>query len=97
MPFDDSDPVENYIKINRELAMYSEELGRKPQVLVLNKIDLDPDGTIIKDILSRLGTQSGMAAAGPMMISAVSGEGITQLNETLWKTMKGKTNESDRD
>jgi GTP-binding protein len=91
MPFDGSDPVDNFRKINRELALYSEELGRKPQVLVLNKIDLDPDGAIVKDILSRLGDETTGEAVGPMTISAVTGDGIAQLNETLWKTMKGKS------
>lgn len=34
------DPVDNYEKINRELSQYSEDLTRKPQIVVATKIDI---------------------------------------------------------
>jgi len=34
------DPVEDYYKINTELARYSEKIARRTQILVANKIDL---------------------------------------------------------
>ncbi len=43
MPMDGSDPVDNYKKIKKELVAYSKELGKKKELIVLNKIDLDPD------------------------------------------------------
>jgi hypothetical protein len=43
-PSDDSDPVDNYIKIRNELEMHSKVLIEKPEVVVLNKADLDPEG-----------------------------------------------------
>jgi GTP-binding protein len=36
------DPVADYNQINVELALYDEKLGRKPQIVALNKMDL-PD------------------------------------------------------
>jgi len=39
-PEDGSDPIENYHLLNRELSKYSEDLAKKPQAIVLNKIDL---------------------------------------------------------
>lgn len=38
------DPVEDFDKINRELALYSETLAALPQVVAANKCDLDADG-----------------------------------------------------
>lgn len=34
------DPYQNYLTVNNELAKYNEELVNRPQVVVLNKIDL---------------------------------------------------------
>ncbi len=34
------DPIEDFEKINRELADYSEKLARKPQVIAANKMDM---------------------------------------------------------
>ncbi|MGI6787784.1 MAG: GTPase ObgE [Acholeplasmataceae bacterium] len=34
------DPYENYLIVNQELAKYNEELVNRPQVIVLNKVDL---------------------------------------------------------
>ncbi len=35
------DPVEDYKSLNRELSFYSKELANKPQVIVVNKMDLE--------------------------------------------------------
>ena len=39
-PFDESDPVENFFAVEKELEKYSEDLYNKPRLLVINKIDL---------------------------------------------------------
>ena len=83
LPTDESDPVENYKKINNELAMYSKVLADKPQIVVLNKIDLDPEGDIAGDIEKRLGLEK------VYKISAVAGQGLVELNEALWSMIKG--------
>jgi len=93
MPPDDSDPVDNYVKIRRELELHSKVLVEKPEVIVLNKADLDPEGIICDDIRQRLPNPD----AALLVISAVSGKGIDELNEKLWKMVKGKDDESDCD
>jgi len=45
-PFDGSDPVENARKIIQELKKYSAKLAEKPRWLVINKVDLLPEGTV---------------------------------------------------
>jgi len=85
MPTDGSDPVQNYNALRAELEQYSKTLARKPEVIVANKIDLDPDGKIVNELRKRLD-------ADVIPISAVTGRGIGQLNELLWqKTSRTKT------
>lgn len=93
MPSDDSDPVGNYAKIRRELELHSKVLVEKPEIIVLNKADLDPEGIICEDIRSRLPESVSQV----LVISAVSGKGIEELNEKLWNMVKGKVDESDCD
>jgi GTP-binding protein len=81
MPADGSDPVENYRRIRGELEQYSKTLAKKNEVIVANKIDLDPDGQIVKKLRKRLGHRI-------IPISAVTGQGIKDLCETLWKKVR---------
>ncbi|SFP00073.1 GTP-binding protein [Ruminobacter amylophilus] len=56
-PVDGSDPVENIITIEQELALYSEKLAQKTRWLVFNKCDIHTEDElkeIIDDILTRL-------------------------------------------
>jgi GTP-binding protein len=81
MPADGSDPVENYRRIRGELEQYSKTLAKKNEVIVANKIDLDPKGEIVKKLRKRLGHRI-------IPISAVTGQGIKDLCETLWKKVR---------
>ncbi len=81
MPTDGSGPAENYYRIRNELAQYSRALAAKPEIIIANKIDLDPDGKIVKDLGKKL--KKTVHA-----ISAVSGAGIRELTELLWKEVK---------
>jgi GTP-binding protein len=66
------DPLLDFVQINSELALFDETLGDKPQVVVLNKMDL-PDvekrWPEVKAALEKRGIK-------PMAISAVSGTGV---------------------
>ncbi|MHC4232910.1 MAG: GTPase ObgE [Planctomycetota bacterium] len=93
LPSDESDPVENYHKIHAELALYSKVLGEKPEVVVLNKADLDADGIFCNDIRQRLPE----SIREVFVVSAVTGQGLDELNERLWAIIKGKDDESDSD
>jgi GTP-binding protein len=83
MPTDGSDPVDNYHAIRSELAQYSETLAGKEEVIVANKIDLDPDGSRIEDLRTRLGPNIAP-------ISAATGQGIKELTELLWRKVRGQ-------
>jgi GTP-binding protein len=81
MPSDGSDPVKNYHRIRRELEQHSKILAKKPEVIVANKIDLDPEGKIVKKLRKQLKHRI-------YPISAVTGEGIKDLCELLWRKVK---------
>jgi len=81
MPTDGSDPAENYKTIRSELERHSEALARKQEIIVANKIDLDPDGRIVQDLRSKLDKDIHS-------VSAVTGEGIKELSELLWQKVK---------
>jgi len=84
-PADDSDPVKNYHTIRSELKQYSEKLAQKPEVIAANKIDLNPDEKIIENLQKKIKKHI-------YPISAVTGEGLKELNEALWeKITKIKT------
>jgi GTP-binding protein len=81
MPTDGSDPAQNYNAIRRELEQYSKALAQKQEIIVANKIDLDPDGRFVAELRSKLNSE-----VHP--ISAVTGQGIRELTELLWQKVK---------
>jgi GTP-binding protein len=81
MPADGSDPAENYKTIRSELERHSEALARKQEIIVANKIDLDPQGKIVEHLRKKLRKELHA-------ISAVTGEGIKELSELLWQKVK---------
>lgn len=85
------DPIEDYEKINAELAKYSEKLVRKRQVVAANKIDLLGDS----DNLERL--MDYMTAHGVEVypICAMTGEGMDKLLERVWTMLKEYVEEPD--
>jgi GTP-binding protein len=89
MPVDGGDPVRNYARIRDELGFHSPVLTEKPKLIVLNKMDLDPDGKRADEIEKRLAGVTGDDQTPRIMrISAVTGSGIPQLKEALWKMVK---------
>ena len=71
------DPIEDIHAINKELALYSEDLAKRPQVIAANKIDAlytDRD-----ELLERLEKEFGPMGYKIYPISAVSGEGVREL------------------
>ena len=79
------DPIDDYEKINAELAKYSEKLSRKLQIVAANKIDLLTDDS---DNLERL--MDYMAAKGIEVypICAMNGDGMDRLLERVWTSLK---------
>src|SRR5881409_3203676 len=82
VPVDSPDPQATYELLRKEATAYSKELASKPHVVVLTKADLrtthDAPRTTIR-------TQAG---APVVEISAVARQGIPDLLEVLWKTVK---------
>lgn len=85
------DPIEDYEKINAELAKYSEKLARKRQVVAANKIDLLGDS----DNLERL--MDYMTAHGVEVypICAMTGEGMDKPLERVWTMLEEYVEEPD--
>jgi GTP-binding protein len=89
MPTVGSDPVCNYKTIRNELEQYSKELAQKQEIIVANKIDLDPDGKIVKDLRKNLNKEIHP-------ISAVTGQGVRELSESLWQKVKESKESKDK-
>ena len=71
------DPIEDIHAINKELALYSEDLAKRPQVIAANKMDAlygDRD-----ELMARLEKEFGPMGYQIFPISAVSGEGVREL------------------
>jgi GTP-binding protein len=81
MPIDGSEPAKNYKAIRNELKLYSKALAKKPEVIVANKIDLDPDGKIVKELKKKLRKKM-------YPVSAATGAGVKELKEILWQKVK---------
>ena len=88
MPPDGSDPADNYRTIRSELEKHSKALAAKPEIIVANKIDLDPDGKIIKQLTKKLKEEVHA-------ISAVTGQGTRELSEFLWQKVKSRDNDTE--
>lgn len=71
-PVDGSDPIHNYRTIRHELEQYSVELAKRPELLVLTKLDVTGANDVVEKVAHELCRE-------PMTISAVTGKGIPQL------------------
>jgi GTP-binding protein len=86
LPIDDTDPVENIIKITRELEKYNPELAARKRWLVLNKVDLlpaDEQEEYMKTIVNALNWQGRV-----FEISAISGQGCSELCYQIMQSME---------
>ena len=74
---DPDDPLREYHTINQELVMYDEKLVQKPQIVVLNKLDL-PGVRKAAEIF-----QSAVKDKKVAFISALTGQGLEQLKSQI--------------
>src|SRR3989449_5358665 len=81
VPMDSPDPQATYDLLRKEAASYSKELAAKPHVVVISKTDLTTPH-------SPLPTIRTVAGAPVASISAVARQGLPELLEVLWKTLK---------
>lgn len=73
------DPVEDVYKINAELAAYNADLEKRPQVIAANKIDAIYREEGEADPIQRLREEFEPKGVKVFPISAVSGEGLSDL------------------
>ncbi len=72
---DDTDPQHDFETINRELALYDTDLAARPQLVALNKLDLNPPEEKVAAAEAYLHAQGYRA----FRISALTGEGVFAL------------------
>ena len=82
-PMDGSEPVANYKAIRRELGDYSGAMLDKPEIVVLNKIDLVPEDDRAR-CLSALASEFD---SQPLVTSGATGDGLTELLEACWDVL----------
>ena len=77
-------PSEIFTQINKELELFGEGLSDKPQVLALNKIDLEEFKVLAEDIKDTMGPEAWRFH----IISAVTGEGIEQILDEVIQALE---------
>jgi len=53
-PLNGRDPYDDFVKLNAELASYSEALAQRTQIVVANKIDMDETQTVLDELTEKL-------------------------------------------
>ncbi|MFB0559466.1 MAG: GTPase ObgE [Dehalococcoidales bacterium] len=82
-------PVEDMIRVNAELGLFDSALAKKPQLVVVNKIDLP-------QVRARLDeTKNTFSSAGTtaLFISAATGEGVSGVIAETMRLLKSVTAE----
>jgi GTP-binding protein len=84
-PTDNSDPIENYHVIRRELEQYSPILADKPEIIALSKLDMmqtEEDRATAVELIEKALDRKVVP------ISAASGLGLRDLLEACWVRVK---------
>ena len=90
VPLDGSDPIENYLKLEKELKLYNLEVYAKPRVLAASKIDISGADENLEKFKKSVDVKV-------WAISAVTGKGIKELTGAIYgeiKNVKKKTEEN---
>jgi GTP-binding protein len=83
-PLDGSDALDAYDTVNRELAHYSPVLAQRPQLLVLNKLDITEAAETVTRFRER------MPEVEVHTISAATGKGVPELVAALGRALEGE-------
>lgn len=92
--YEGRDPLEDYEIIKRELALYADELAKRPRVVVANKVDAPGTEAAAEALAERVRLDSVAAAGGdefaespldPKLycVSALTGQGVDGLKAAL--------------
>ncbi|HUU69952.1 MAG TPA: GTPase ObgE [Planctomycetota bacterium] len=88
VPYDGTSPVDNYRAICRELELYSRSLAQRPSVVAANKIDIPEAREALESLRAELPDEI-------FPISAVTGQGVPELMNELWKRVREMKNEEE--
>ena len=77
------DPVADYNQINVELSLYDDRLGKRPQIVVLNKMDIPEVAERWPQIEADL---KARGVEQPMAISAATQHNVTALLQRMFQT-----------
>ncbi len=84
-------PVEDMIRVNNELSLFDSTLAQKPQLVVVNKIDLPQ----VRTRLTEIGNAFSNAGIKVIFISAATGEGVSELMAETMKMLNQVTAEKE--
>ena len=90
-PDPERDPVKDFKTLRNELKLYDPELAARPSVVALNKADL----TETQDAYPKLEKAFKKLRVKLALISAVTGEGVSDVLEALWKHSVDNSEEAD--
>jgi len=79
-PLDQSDPLENYRQIRKELEAYDPSLIDRPEIVVVSKAELPGAGELAAQLEHEL-------AHPVILISAVTGKGLPALIAAIWREL----------
>ncbi|HEY32606.1 MAG TPA: GTPase ObgE [Dehalococcoidia bacterium] len=77
-------PADDMTRVNTELGLFDAALAQRPQLVVVNKIDLPEVKARLAEIIKNFRS----VGITPLVISAVTGEGIPELMTRTWDMLK---------
>jgi len=80
------DPKEQYTTLVHELKSFNEAMLKKPQIIALSKVDLADDK--LQKQLKKISFKKNIPV---IAMSAVTGDGIKELLDSIWKKLQTKT------
>jgi GTP-binding protein len=81
------DPVNDYRMINQELEQFNPEMAEKPQLVVINKLDVTEVREAKDELTERLMEAIGDKGSSVQFISAATGEGVDTLMGSIFRTL----------
>ena len=78
---DGRNAIDDYYKINEELKNYSEKLSKKPQIIVLNKIDMLYDETRIAEFEKEISKDT-------FKVSVIANDGLKDVVNEAYRLLK---------
>ncbi|MCK5241002.1 GTPase ObgE [bacterium] len=82
--FPEVHPLKDFATINRELALYNPKIARRPQIVVLNKVDLISDKKAVQTLVKDFKKQG----YDVFVISAASRQGVKELRQHTYALLK---------